>query len=128
MKGYKGMDANMCCRGKQYEIGKTYTEEVVKLCECGMHYCKNLRDVFDYYQREDGNRFFEVEANEVATDGRKSVANTLTVIRELESKEINRNVYGDGYGYGYGYGNGYGNGYGYGYGNGNIQKVLTYCD
>ena len=34
---YKGMDENMCCRGKQYEIGKTYTEDKAICCLSGMH-------------------------------------------------------------------------------------------
>ena len=34
MKGYKGMDANMQCRGMQFEIGKTYkVDGEIKLCE-----------------------------------------------------------------------------------------------
>ena len=147
MKGYKGMKSDMTCRGKKYEIGKTYTEENVKLCIRGIHWCKNLKNVFDFYDADGSNRFFEVDADEVETDGYKSVASTLTVIRELSEIEINRIVYGNGYGdgdgngdgnvygyvygYGYGYGdgdgdgdgdgNGYGNVYGYvyGYGDGN---------
>lgn len=27
MKGYKGFDHNMCCRGKQYEENKIYEED-----------------------------------------------------------------------------------------------------
>ena len=138
MKGYKGMKSDMTCRGKKYEIGKTYTEENVKLCIRGIHWCKNLKNVFDFYDADGSNRFFEVDADEVETDGYKSVASTLTVIRELSEIEINRIVYGYGYGdgngdgnvygygYGYGYGDGDGNGDGNGYGNGNIFKVLIF--
>ena len=130
------MKSDMTCRGKQFEIGKTYTEENVKLCIRGIHWCKNLKDVFDFYDANGSNRFFEVDADEIETDGHKSVASTLTVIRELSETEINRIVYGygygdgngDGYGDGYGYGYGYGDGYGYGYGDGdgNIFKVLIF--
>ena len=136
MKGYKGMKSDMTCRGKKYEIGKTYTEENVKLCIRGIHWCKNLKNVFDFYDADGSNRFFEVDADEVETDGYKSVASTLTVIRELSEIEINRIVYGNGYGdgdgngdgnvYGYVYGYGDGNGYGNGNGNGNIFKVLIF--
>ena len=101
MKGYKGMKSDMTCREKKYEIGKTYTEENVKLCRRGIHWCKNLKDVFDFYDADGSNRFFEVDADEVETDGYKSVASTLTVIRELSEIEINRIVYGYGNGYGY---------------------------
>ena len=124
MKGYKGMDANMKCRGMQFEVGKTYhVDGHVAVCERGLHFCEELNDVFNYYER-DGNRFFEVEASgTIITVGRKSAASKLTVVRELTDIEINRIVYGNGYGDGDG--NGYGNGYGYGdddgygYGNGN---------
>ena len=123
MKGYKGMTAYMYCRGMQYEIGKSYHEDNIALCERGLHFCKNLRDVFRFYGLEDGNRFFEVEATgNIYQGGNKCVASDLTIIRELTDIEVNRNYYGNGYGDddGYGYGNGYGDddGYGYGYGDG----------
>ena len=60
---YKGMDENMCCRGKQYEIGKTYTENKAICCISGMHACENPLDVFQYYRPDGKNRFFEVECN-----------------------------------------------------------------
>ena len=58
---YKGMDENMTCRGKQYEVGKTYTEEHAKCCNAGMHACENPLDVFRYYRPDGKTRFFEVE-------------------------------------------------------------------
>lgn len=128
MKGYKGMSRDMTCRGMKYEIGKTYeVDGEISLCENGLHFCKNLKDVFNYYAKDDNNRFFEVEAiGEVVSSDNKIATGKLKIIRELPQKIINRCVYGDGYGYGNGYGDGYsdgygdgyGNGYGYGYGNG----------
>ena len=139
MKGYKGMDKNMQCRGMQYQIGESYhVAGNISVCYNGLHFCERLKDVFDYYPKDD-NRFFEVEASgTINSEGSKSAASDIT---------INRIVYGDGngdgdgYGYGngdgngdgdgYGYGNGdgdgygYGNGYGDGYGNG-IQRILLY--
>ena len=122
MKGYKGMDEHMKCRGMQYEVGKTYhADGKIEVCDNGLHFCARLTDVFDYYEHDNGNRFFEVEADGIIdSDGKKSAASELTILRELSDIEINRTVYGDGYGYG----NGYGDGYGYGYGN--IQKVLMF--
>ena len=126
MKGYKGMDANMRCRGMQYEVGKSYhVDGNVEVCSNGLHFCERLTDVFDFYER-DGNRFFEVEASgTIKTDGRKSAASDLLIVRELTDIVINRTAYGNGYGNGYGDGNGDGNGYGDGYGD-NIQRVLMF--
>lgn len=152
VKGYKGMNADMTCRGMKYEVGKTYyAYDAVEVCSNGLHFCERLADVFDYYPRNETNRFFEVEAEGVVeTDGKKSATNKLVITRELEAIEINRTAYGygdgDGYGYGYGDGNGYGDGYGYsdgngygdgngyddgcgggnGYGDGNIQRILLF--
>ena len=117
-----------------YKVGKSYhATGKIGVCSNGLHFCERLTDVFDFYER-DGNRFFEVEASgTIKTEGRKSAASDLLIVRELTDIEINRTAYGYGNGYGdgngYGYGNGYGNGYGYGYGKGdgygkNIQKVL----
>lgn len=136
MKGYKGMNSEMKCRGMQFEVGKTYhVDGEISVCRNGLHFCERLTDVFDYYGR-DGNRFFVVEAHGcVMMEGSKSAASDLTVVRELTDVEINRTLYstsdgsnnGTGYGYGHCYGNGYrdgigtgcGDGNGYGDGNGN---------
>ena len=137
MKGYKGMNADMTCRGMLFEVGKSYhVDGAINVCERGLHFCENLKDVFDYYENENGHRFFEVEASGmIDTNGRKSAASDLLIIRELTTVEINRTVYGNGYGYGYGYGdgdgngygdgdgNGYGDGYGYGYGDGKGKRI-----
>ena len=152
MKGYKGMKKDMTCRGMKFEIGKTYhVDGVVSLCKNGLHFCERLIDVLDFYSNDDGNRFFEVDADgAIETDGKKSATSSLTVIREINDIELNRAIYdngygdgdgdGDGNGYGYGngngngngysngYGYGYGDGYGYGYGNDNNIKVFIFKD
>ena len=58
---YKAMNADMTCRGKQYEVGKTYYEDKADCCNAGMHACENPLDVLRYYPLKDSPRFFEVE-------------------------------------------------------------------
>lgn len=58
---YKAMGKNMQCRGKQYEVGKTYHEDKADCCHAGMHACENPLDVLHYYPLRDSPRFFEVE-------------------------------------------------------------------
>ena len=121
MKGYKGTDRFMRCRGFQYEIGKKYRidSKKVKLFENGFHFCEDLRNVFDFYEKNNRNRFFEVEASGFCdSDGVITASEEIVFIRELDVLEINRAFYGigNGCGYGKGYGDGYGDGYGIGYG------------
>ena len=83
---YKGMDENMRCRGKQYEVGKTYTEDKADCCHAGMHACVNPFDVFRYYQLNGKNRFFEVECSgDVSKDAcdSKLACTELTIKGEM---------------------------------------------
>ena len=68
MKGYKGFNKGMVCRGKQYAENTTYEEPEAIVCDKGMHFCKNPMDVLNYYPliNSDGtfNEFAEVEADE----------------------------------------------------------------
>ena len=83
---YKGMDENMRCRGKQYEVGKTYTEDKADCCHAGMHACVNPLDVFRYYKLDGKNRFFEVECSgslDKSEEDSKLACTELTVKSEL---------------------------------------------
>ena len=61
VRGYKGFDKDLKCRGFQYEIGKDYEQEgEVKCCERGFHFCENPLEVFDYYP-PCTSRFCQVE-------------------------------------------------------------------
>ena len=83
---YKGMDANMMCRGKQYEVGKTYTEERAVCCSAGMHACENPLDVLHYYPLKYNSRFFEVECGgsiDKSIEDSKLACTELTVKKEL---------------------------------------------
>ena len=83
---YKAMDKNMQCRGKQYEVGKTYHEDKADCCNAGMHACETPLDVLRYYPLKDSPRFFEVECGgEVDKGGEDSklACTELTVKGEL---------------------------------------------
>ena len=133
MKGYKGFNRDMTCRGFQYEVGKTYEMSgVIGLCSRGFHFCETLADCFDYYDKH-SSRFCEIETGELVVRGSdKCCTDKITIVRELSRIEINRIIYGYGYGNGYGNGDGYGDDYGDDYGNGdgygkkNIQKILNF--
>lgn len=91
IKGYKGFDKDMKCRGLQYEIGKEMVEDKAELCDCGLHFCENPHDVFEYYGAGNGNRFAVAEATDVSDergDDSKRVAKRLTVKAEISVFEI----------------------------------------
>ena len=76
MKGYKGFEPGLVCRGKQYAENTVFEEESAVICNSGMHFCENPFDVLEYYGFVSGdgkvNDFAEVEAlDEVKTDDNK---------------------------------------------------------
>ena len=137
MKGYKGFNSDLTCRGFQYKIGETFTtDEPISLCNKGYHFCTSLSDTFRFYTPNEDNVFCEIEASgEIQKGDGKCVCSEIKIIKKLPKSMVNRVRYGDGYsdgcgygegdGYGYGYGEGKGDGDGYGYGDStNIHKSI----
>ena len=89
---YKAMDKNMMCRGKQYEVGKTYHEDKADCCHAGMHACENPLDVLHYYPLSDGIRIFKVECGGDISreDGKdtKLACTELTVEAEIKIADM----------------------------------------
>lgn len=63
IKGFKGFDKNLKCRGFQYKKGEEYEHDgEVRACSEGFHSCENPMDVFNYYPPAD-SRYCEIEAD-----------------------------------------------------------------
>ena len=75
MKGYKAFKKGMICRGKQYAENTVFEEGEAKICNKGMHFCKDPLEVLKYYPLVDENgemsEFAEVEAVDFVTDDNK---------------------------------------------------------
>ena len=73
IKGYKGFDKDLQCRGFQYKVGETFEEKgTIKACESGFHFCENPFNVFCYYPPSD-SRYCNVEGDgKIDTDNNNS--------------------------------------------------------
>ena len=61
IRGFKGFDKDLKCRGFQYKVGKTYDlKGEVECCKRGFHFCENPLEVF-YYYTPNKSRFCQVE-------------------------------------------------------------------
>lgn len=61
IKGFKGFDKNLQCRGFQFKEGETFRHNgPASACNSGFHFCKNPLDVFVYYSPGE-SVFHEVE-------------------------------------------------------------------
>ena len=96
MKGYKGFDKDLKCKGFQYEVGKEFElDGEIKICERGFHFCKELIDVMNFYDIKNGNRFCEIEATgEITEDNehKKYCTNKIKIIKEIPIEEVLKEV------------------------------------
>ena len=82
---YKGMDANMQCRGFQYEVGKEYETDEAVVCEAGFHACEYPLDVFNYYPPAKSRYFGVKQSGKISKSGEDTkVASTkIKIVDEI---------------------------------------------
>ena len=92
MKGYKVFKPDWTCRGYQFEVGKTFTEDVTPVCcDSGFHFCTKAADCFKYYAFNPDNKVAEVEALgdiDTSNDDSKCSTNKIHIIREITWHEV----------------------------------------
>ena len=92
MKGYKVFNPDWTCRGYQFEVGKTFTEDVIPVCcDSRFHFCTKIADCFKCYDFDPDNKGAEVEAlGDIDTneDDSKCSTNKIHIIREITWQEV----------------------------------------
>ena len=92
MKGFKVFNSDWTCRCFQFEVGKTFTEDVTPVCcDRGFHFCTKAADCFKYYDFNPDNKVAEVEAlGDIDTnnDDSKCSTNKIHIIREITWQEV----------------------------------------
>ena len=84
---YKGMNSDMTCRDFQYELGKSYKTDKVKLNKYGFHACLNPQDMFIFYSQCRNSRYFKVllsgEITKCDNLDTKVAATEITILEEI---------------------------------------------
>lgn len=94
VKGFKVFNPDWTCTPgsnfKQYTCPGTFEEDVnVKVCNRGMHFCKNLVDCFDYQSFNPENKVAEVIAHgEIDERDNRCYTNKLEIVREIPWSEV----------------------------------------
>ena len=90
VKGYKCFNKDFTCNNFQFKLGKKFKHDgEIELCKSGFHFCKQIRDVFNYYGFDKNNHVCEIEASgTILSDGDKSVCSEIKIIKELSWSEV----------------------------------------
>ena len=87
--GYKAFELKngvLTCNGVEYFEGKTH-EVIGKIvpCECGIHYCKQLKNLTEYIDFTKSTIVYEIEdIGETSIDhGTKTVTNKIRLIKRV---------------------------------------------
>lgn len=95
MRGYKVFNSDWMCRGFQYAVGEIFEENVTpECCDRGFHYCKDLKDCFNYYNFNPENKVAEIIALgdiDEENDG-KCCTNKIQIVKEISWEEVLRMV------------------------------------
>ena len=96
VKGYKVFKPDWTCSGFQYEVGKTFEEDVTpSCCNRGFHFCKELKDCFNYYPFNPDNKVAKVialgEIDEESDDS-KCCTNKIQIVEEISWEDVLRMV------------------------------------
>ncbi len=96
VKGFKVFNPDWTCRGFQYEVGKTFEEDIIpKCCLEGFHFHLKASDCFNYYSSNHNNKVAEVVAlGEVdySTEDSKCATNKIQIVREISWDEVQKIV------------------------------------
>lgn len=95
MRYYKAFNRDLKCRGMQYEIGKVYVFDGKPIpCKQGFHFCKNINDVYRFYNTSEDTRVCEVKPlGEIVTDdGIKFCTNELEIVKEIINPRLKTNL------------------------------------
>ena len=92
IKGYKVFNPDWTCRNFQYEVGKTFEEDVTpKCCDRGFHFCTKASDCFNYYSFNPKNKVAEVLALgmvDTESGDTKCCTNKIQIVREISWQEL----------------------------------------
>ena len=92
VKGYKVFNPDWTCRGFQFEVGKTFEEDVKpSCCNRGFHFCTKASDCFSYYDFRSENKVAEVVALgdvDTSTKDTKCCTNKIQIVREITWQEL----------------------------------------
>lgn len=82
---YKGMDANMQCRGFQYEVGKEYETDEAVVCEAGFHACEYPLDVINYYAPAESRYAVVEQSGKISKSGddTKVASTEIKIVAEI---------------------------------------------
>ncbi len=84
MYGFKGTDSDFKCLDYQYKMNKTFIHEgKFGVCMSGFHFCRELRNVYDYYELNKKNRYFLIQHGDIKSEGNKSATNKIIFLEEL---------------------------------------------
>ena len=106
MKGYKGFEKGLVCRGKQYSENVIFEEKEAEICSAGMHFCQDPFEVLEHYgflnDKAEFNDFAEVEAlSEVKTNDNDNTKKDN--ITDNNTSHVEKIVYKDKTFYKYGF-------------------------
>jgi hypothetical protein len=86
---FKAFDRNLKCRSYQFEIGKTFIEDIEpKLCSKGFHFCYRLTDTFKYYSKFSSRVCIIKPSGKILKGDDKCCSNQIEIVRELTEDEI----------------------------------------
>lgn len=96
VKGYKVFNPDWTCKGFQYEVRKIFEEDVIpSCCSKGFHFCKELKDCFNYYPFNPDNKVAKVVALgelDEESDGNKCCTNKIQIVEEISWEDVLRIV------------------------------------
>lgn len=89
MKGYKGFEPGLICRGKQYAENTVFKEDRAEPCASGMHFCEDPFEVLRYYPLWEhvGGKRIPVCVKTEQVDGEKIKEDTLYMLKGGEFTE-----------------------------------------
>lgn len=91
LEAYKGFRQDLTCLDFQYRAGETFNFKDIRLGKQGAHANLWPMDVFKFYPREQGHRYFRVVISGAKEHGKyKSVAERIELVEELAEEDLAR--------------------------------------